>query len=170
VRVIAAKDLFVNEAALTGESLPVEKLAHPIADVPAPIQARNLAFMGTYVASGTATAIVVATGRATYFGGIARAAEAPQPMTSFDVGIHRYLWLIIRFMFVMVPAVEKQSPVRAMAFGAFFGLAAYAAFDLTGLTLLRDFPVSAALVDLAWGSTLSAVVSGTVVFAARSWS
>jgi len=73
-------------------------------------------------------------------------------------------------VFVMVPAVEKQSPVRAMAFGAFFGLAAYAAFDLTSLALLRDFPVTAALVDLAWGSTLSAVVSGTVVFAARSWS
>jgi Mg2+-importing ATPase len=105
VRVIAAKDLFVNEAALTGESLPVEKRAGPIADVPAPLQARNLAFMGTYVASGTATAVVVATGRATYFGGIARAADAPQPMTSFDVGIHRYLWLIIRFMLVMVPAV-----------------------------------------------------------------
>ena len=105
VRVIAAKDLFVNEAALTGESLPVEKLAGPVADVPAPLEARNLAFMGTYVASGTATAVVIATGRSTYFGGIARAADAPQPMTSFDVGIHRYLWLIIRFMFVMVPAV-----------------------------------------------------------------
>ena len=47
----------------------------------------------------------IATGRSTYFGGIARAADAPQPMTSFDVGIHRYLWLIIRFMLVMVPAV-----------------------------------------------------------------
>ena len=105
VRVIAAKDLFVNEAALTGESLPVEKLAGAVADVPAPLEARNLAFMGTYVASGTATAVVIATGRSTYFGGIARAADAPQPMTSFDVGIHRYLWLIIRFMFVMVPAV-----------------------------------------------------------------
>ena len=105
VRVIAAKDLFVNEAALTGESLPVEKVADPIAEVPAPLEARNLAFMGTYVASGTATAVVVATGRSTYFGGIARAADAPQPMTSFDVGIHRYLWLIVRFMLIMVPAV-----------------------------------------------------------------
>ena len=105
VRVIAAKDLFVNEAALTGESLPVEKLAEPIAAVPAPLEARNLAFMGTYVASGTATAVVVATGRTTYFGAIASAAGAPQQPTSFDVGIHRYLWLIIRFMLVMVPAV-----------------------------------------------------------------
>ena len=61
--------------------------------------------MGTYVASGTATAVVVATGRTTYFGAIASAAGAPQQPTSFDVGIHRYLWLIIRFMLVMVPAV-----------------------------------------------------------------
>ena len=69
VRVIAAKDLFVNEAALTGESLPVEKLAGRSRRRRSPLEARNLAFMGTYVASGTATAVVVATGRTTYFGG-----------------------------------------------------------------------------------------------------
>jgi uncharacterized membrane protein len=73
-------------------------------------------------------------------------------------------------VFVIAPAVEKHSPARAMVYGAFFGLAAYAAFDLTSLALLRDFPVMGALVDLAWGATLSAVVSTVVVLMARSWS
>ena len=73
-------------------------------------------------------------------------------------------------VFVAAPAVERHSPARAVLFGAFFGVAAYAAFDLTSLALLKDFPVTAALVDLAWGATLSAVVSGTVVLAARAWS
>jgi uncharacterized membrane protein len=62
-------------------------------------------------------------------------------------------------VFVAEPSVQKQSAMRAVTFGAFFGLAAYAAFDLTSLALLRDFPLKAAVVDLAWGATLSAVVS-----------
>jgi len=105
VRVIAAKDLFVNEAALTGESLPVEKLHGPVVDAKSPLEARNLAFMGTYVTSGTGTAVVLATGSATYFGGIAHAAGAVHELTSFDVGVHRYIWLVLRFMLVLVPAV-----------------------------------------------------------------
>jgi uncharacterized membrane protein len=73
-------------------------------------------------------------------------------------------------VFVAAPAVERQSVGRAMAFGAFFGLAAYAAFDLTGLALLKGFPVLAALTDLAWGAFLSATVSAVVVLSARAWS
>lgn len=72
-------------------------------------------------------------------------------------------------VFVAGPAVERQSVGRAIGYGAFFGLATYAAFDLTGLALLKDFPVSAALVDLAWGSFLSALVSAVVVLSARAW-
>jgi uncharacterized membrane protein len=71
-------------------------------------------------------------------------------------------------VFVAQPAIEKQSLARALVLGAFFGLAAYAAFDLTSLALLRDFPLIAALVDLVWGATLSAVVSGAVYLAARA--
>jgi magnesium-transporting ATPase (P-type) len=140
VRVIAANDLFVNEAALTGESLPIEKLAAPIVNAPAPLGARNLAFMGTYVASGTATAVVVATGRSTYFGAIVRAADAPQPMTSFDVGIHRYLWLIIRFMFVMVPAVLLERHVDIFGHESRRGLefACLNSFFQSGLRNLLD--------------------------------
>lgn len=72
-------------------------------------------------------------------------------------------------VFVAAPAVERDSVGRAIGYGAFFGLAAYAAFDLTGLALLRDFPVSAAVVDLVWGTFLSATVSAAIVLAARAW-
>lgn len=65
---------------------------------------------------------------------------------------------------VAMPAIEKRSLTRALLFGALFGLAAYAAYDLTSLALMRDFPMTVALVDLVWGTTLSAVVSGAVYY------
>lgn len=70
-------------------------------------------------------------------------------------------------VFVAAPAAERGSAARAAGYGAFFGLAAYAAFDLTGLALLRDFPLRAALADLAWGAFLSATVSAVVVWASK---
>lgn len=69
---------------------------------------------------------------------------------------------------VVIPALEKRSLSRAILFGAFFGLAAYAAYDLTSLALIRDYPVTAALVDLLWGTTLSAVVAGSVYLIGQS--
>ena len=71
-------------------------------------------------------------------------------------------------VFVAGPAAERQSVGRAVGYGAFFGLAAYAAFDLTGLALLKGFPVRAALVDLAWGALLSAIVSAVVVMSVKA--
>jgi uncharacterized membrane protein len=73
-------------------------------------------------------------------------------------------------VFVAAPAAERQSVGRAIGYGAFFGLAAYAAFDLTGLALFKDFPALAAVVDMAWGAFLSATVSATIVLSARAWS
>ncbi len=72
-------------------------------------------------------------------------------------------------VFVAAPAADRHSVGRAVTYGAFFGLAAYAAFDLTGLALIKDFPVGAALVDLVWGAFLSAVVSAAAVLGARAW-
>ena len=72
-------------------------------------------------------------------------------------------------VFVVIPSIEKQSLQRAVLLGAFFGLAAYAAYDLTSLALIRDYPMAAAIVDLAWGSALSATVSGVVYKAAEIW-
>lgn len=78
------------------------------------------------------------------------------------------LFVAALVVFVAGPAAERQSVGRAIGYGAFFGLAAYAAFDLTGLALLKDFPVSVALVDLAWGAFLSATVSAAVVLVAKT--
>lgn len=58
------------------------------------------------------------------------------------------------------PGLERASMGRAVAMGAIFGLAAYAAFDLTSLALLKDFPKTVALVDLTWGTLVTASVSG----------
>jgi uncharacterized membrane protein len=62
-------------------------------------------------------------------------------------------------VFVVQPAIAKQSLRHALLYGAFFGLATYAAYDLTNLALAKDFPTIVAVVDLAWGAVLSATVS-----------
>jgi uncharacterized membrane protein len=65
------------------------------------------------------------------------------------------------------PGLQRDSVGHAAALGALFGLAAYAAFDLTGLALLKDFPLKGALVDLAWGTFVTATVSGASVVIGR---
>jgi Mg2+-importing ATPase len=104
LRVLSAKDLFTNQAALTGESMPVEKFS-AVAPGASGIELPNICFMGSNVISGTATAVVVATGDRTYFGSIASTITAQRQLTSFDLGVNRFIWLIIRFMLVMVPLV-----------------------------------------------------------------
>ncbi|MEB0248673.1 magnesium-translocating P-type ATPase, partial [Mucilaginibacter sp. 5B2] len=104
---IQSKDLFVSQAMLTGESLPLEKRELCIADAEqkSPLELENICFMGTNVVSGTATAIVVTTGNLTYFGTIGKAITGKRNETSFDKGINKVSWLLIRFMLVMVPLV-----------------------------------------------------------------
>ena len=106
VRLITCKDLFVTQASLTGESLPVEKFdLNEKADARSPLELRNLCFLGTSVESGTATAVAVATGERTYLGTIAKGLVGQQTQTAFDRGVARFTWLMIRFMLVMVPLV-----------------------------------------------------------------
>jgi len=107
VRILSAKMLFISQAALTGESLPIEKTPSASADTVAPslTDLPNLAFMGTNVVSGTGTALVVATGARTAFGHIAADLVKARELTSFDRGIDRYIRLIIRIMLVMAPLV-----------------------------------------------------------------
>ncbi len=107
LRILQARDLFVNQASLTGESLPVEKFSSPITKrvMGTALELDNLAFMGTNVVSGTALAVVAMTGKRTYFGGIAADVTGQRQLTSFDKGVQRFIWLLIRFMLVMVPLV-----------------------------------------------------------------
>lgn len=105
VRMIEAKDLFVNESTLTGESLPVEKFAHATEPPPEPLAAANLAFMGSNVVSGYAHAVVVLTGGQTCFGAIARQLAERKEGTAFEASIRQFSMLMIRFMLVMAPAV-----------------------------------------------------------------
>ncbi len=107
LRVLTAKDLFVSQAAMTGESLPVEKFAQQKKpDVVNPIDLDNILFMGTNVVSGAATAVVVTTGSQTYFGALAaRVTAADRTVTAFQAGVNKVSWLLIRFMMVMTPIV-----------------------------------------------------------------
>ncbi|CAM3842892.1 magnesium-translocating P-type ATPase [Roseateles saccharophilus] len=106
-RVLAAKDLFVAQAAMTGESLPVEKFARQReARATNALDLENIVFMGTNVVSGSATAVVVGTGPATYFGALAqRVTATDRAPTQFQAGVNKVAWLLIRFMFVMSPLV-----------------------------------------------------------------
>jgi len=116
VRLIESRDLFISQAVLTGEALPVEKYDtlgdvaqksasevsaenENLLDIP------NICFMGTNVVSGTALAVVVATGPRTYFGSLAKAIVGTRVQTAFDRGVNSVSWLLIRFMLVMVPVV-----------------------------------------------------------------
>jgi Mg2+-importing ATPase len=106
VRVLTCKDLFIIQASLTGESLPVEKTEAPVDAVGrSPLELTDACFLGTSVESGTATALVVATGLDTYLGAMSKALVGPPIETSFDKGVRRFTWLMIRFMSVMVPLV-----------------------------------------------------------------
>lgn len=106
VRVLTSKDLFVTQGALTGESLPVEKFHDPeTKPVSSFTELDNICFMGTSVESGTATAAVVTTGVHTYFGSMASSITGERVPTSFDLGLNRFTWFMIRLMAVMVPMV-----------------------------------------------------------------
>ncbi len=106
-RVISAKDLFVSQAAMTGESMPVEKFAQQQdASTRNPLDLENILFMGTNVVSGAATAVILTTGNSTYFGALAqRVTATDRATTSFQQGVNKVSWLLIRFMFVMAPLV-----------------------------------------------------------------
>ncbi len=100
--ILDAADFFVSEAALTGESLPVEKRPG-VAPATATLRERtNCVFVGTNVRSGGATVAVVATGDATQFGAIARRLSLRPPETEFDRGLRRFGYLLTSAMIVMV--------------------------------------------------------------------
>jgi Mg2+-importing ATPase len=106
VRLLALKDLYVSQGTLTGESLPVEKFHHPeTGTASSPTELKNICFMGTSVQSGTATAVVITTGVRTYLGSMAGLIVGERAPTSFDAGLNRFTWMMMKFMAVMVPLV-----------------------------------------------------------------
>ncbi len=106
IRLFQTKDLFISQAAMTGESYPVEKKAqYQMIEHTSETDLENIAYMGSNVISGSATGIVVAVGNKTLFGQIAKDVSGTKKLTSFDIGINKTSWLLIRFMLVMAPTV-----------------------------------------------------------------
>ncbi|MEO9078337.1 MAG: magnesium-translocating P-type ATPase [Rhodanobacter sp.] len=134
LRLLSAKDLFISQAILTGESLPVEKVApsrgQPTAEHANPLDLTTVCYMGTNVISGTATAVVVATGARTYLGSLAHSMSGQRVQTSFDRGVKSISWLLIRFMAVMVPVVLGIQWIRH----GFFDALLFALSVAVGLT------------------------------------
>lgn len=105
IRIIFARDLFVSQSALTGESEPVEKYLCLDVQAASITEKPNLAFMGSNVISGTAVGVAVAVGNDTLLGEMAKALNSKPPKTSFEKGVNSVSWVLIRFMLVMVPVV-----------------------------------------------------------------
>jgi Mg2+-importing ATPase len=105
-RVIMAKDLFVDQSALTGESFPVEKTAQPLKSFdPSIMEWSNYLFMGTSVVSGSAVAVVVRTGSMTEYGKIAKRLVERRAETEFERGIKSFSYMIVQVTLFLVLAV-----------------------------------------------------------------
>jgi Mg2+-importing ATPase len=114
LRLLSAKDLFVNQSTLTGEAMPVEKFSEVAAKPPGraivpaggdALDALDICYMGASVVSGYATGIVLRTGAATFFGALADEIAGRRALTAFDLGVDKFVWLMARFILVMAPAV-----------------------------------------------------------------
>ncbi|NMC00520.1 MAG: magnesium-translocating P-type ATPase, partial [Thermoanaerobaculaceae bacterium] len=123
IRIISAKDFFVSESALTGESMPVEKTAFSQKDKVSPLELSNVVFLGTSVTSGSARGVVIHTGVRTIFGAISERLTKKKEETSFDKGVKSFTYLMIRFMTIMVCLVflivglTKGNWLEALLFG-----------------------------------------------------
>jgi len=113
LRLISCKDLYINQAALTGESFPIEKNYEPLpVKNGSALELRNIAFMGSSVVSGTALGVVVKTGAFTQFGEISRKLAATRVETGFDKGVHKFTWLMIRAMLFMILFIFAINALR----------------------------------------------------------
>lgn len=149
-RLLTSRDLYVHQAALTGESLPAEKEVSGDESSALP-DARNRVFLGTSVVSGTATAIVLTTGRRTVFGDIAeRLAQRPVE-TPFDQGLRRFGFLIMRVvvflvLFLIVVSVALQhDPLQSLLFAVALAVGLTPEFlpMITSVTLAKGAVVMA---------------------------
>src|ERR1700738_4590926 len=137
LRIVSSSDLVIDQSSLSGESLPSAKAAkaaspppgsdarRPVADTP------GMCFSGTSVVSGSAVAVVVATGAHTYVGALARAGSMLRPVSSFDRGVRSVGFTLLRFMFVLAPIVFA---VNGMVRGVWAEAAMFAVAVAVGLT------------------------------------
>lgn len=123
VRIITSKDIFLSQSALNGESFPVEKWpSQPGGADGSVFDLPNIACLGASVVSGTAQAMVVATGRTTQFGQLSAHLQTGEPATSFDRGIQSFTWLMIKLIAVLslfifaVNAIFKHDVLEALLF------------------------------------------------------
>ncbi len=105
VRVLQAKDFFVNQSSLTGESFPVEKRPGKIPLTTQIDELTNLALMGSSVVSGSMSGIVVRTGMTTHFGSIARKLVAPSRESSFSRGVRDFGYLVMRITMMLIVVI-----------------------------------------------------------------
>ncbi|TRZ95654.1 magnesium-translocating P-type ATPase, partial [bacterium] len=106
LRITSCKDLFINQASLTGESFPAEKIATPINPKNNSIsELTNIAFMGSSVVSGTALGVVIKTGVTTQFGELSRKLATMRIETSFDKGVNKFTMLMVKSMICMVMVI-----------------------------------------------------------------
>ena len=113
LRIISCKDLFINQASLTGESFPIEKFSAPVLPAgAASSESANIAFMGSTVVSGTALGVAVKTGIWTQFGELSRRLATIRIETGFDQGIRQFTWLMVRAMFFMVIFIFAINAIR----------------------------------------------------------
>ena len=104
IRILEARDLFISQSSLTGESEPVEKFSRE-EEVEAPMESGNLAFMGTNVLSGSAKGLVVSVGKNTILGNVADSIQKSKGETGFEKGLNQVSWVLIKFIFALVPVV-----------------------------------------------------------------
>jgi Mg2+-importing ATPase len=122
LRILSAKDFFVSQSALTGESMPVEKYHQHDPSKTEIFDQLNTCFQGSTVVSGSARGLIVNTGMNTFLGSIAKNLAAPNEETDFDVGVKKFVWLMMKFMVVMVSitflivGLTKHDWVEALLF------------------------------------------------------
>jgi Mg2+-importing ATPase len=127
-RLIEARDLSVQQAMLTGESLPVDKHAAPVEAVASGPDDPAFVFLGTSVVSGTGTALALATGPRTVFGDIAKRLGTRAPESEFEHGLRRFSLLILRttivlVLFILLVALAlRRDPVESLLFAVALGV------------------------------------------------
>jgi Mg2+-importing ATPase len=132
LRIISCKDLFINQASLTGESFPVEKVSTPIQPKNGPVsELANIVFMGSSVVNGTGLGVVIKTGLSTQFGEISRKLATMTVETSFDKGIRNFTWLMIRLMIILVVVIFA---INALSKGNFIEALLFSLAVAVGLT------------------------------------